>query len=71
LTRFLDANRYPLRAKTLCVSLFGGRARLVLGQYCECRRQWQAAARYRRIAAIWNGSGKRRETAQLRGLAAG
>src|ERR1043165_8028885 len=28
------ANRYPLRSKTLWV-LFPGRARLVLGQYCE------------------------------------
>src|SRR2546430_3271825 len=41
------------------VSLFLGQARLVLGQYCECRRRWQAAACYRRISAIWNNSVER------------
>jgi len=41
------------RSKTLWV-LFAGRARLVLAQYCECRCRWQAAARYRRVSAIWN-----------------
>jgi len=32
-----------------------------LGQYCECRRRWQAAACYRRISAIWNNSAERQE----------
>src|SRR6266545_865456 len=31
------------------------------GQYCECRRRWQAAARYRRISAIWNNSAECQE----------
>src|SRR6185503_4281750 len=31
------------------------------GQYCECRRRWQAAACYRRIAAVWNNSAERPE----------
>src|SRR5215216_1193012 len=31
------------------------------GQYCECRRRWQAAACYRRIAVIWNNSAERQE----------
>ena len=31
-------------------------------QYCECRRRWQAAARYRRISAIWNSSAERQES---------
>src|SRR5437762_219066 len=35
------------------------------GQYCECRRRWQAAARYRRISAIWNNSAERQENCRI------
>src|SRR3954466_14770435 len=31
------------------------------GQYGECRRRWQAAACYRRIAAVWNNSAERQQ----------
>src|SRR5437870_12470426 len=35
------------------------------GQYCECRRRWQAAARYRRISAIWNNSAEWQENCRI------
>src|SRR6202165_2679193 len=51
LTRFLPANRYPLRSKTLWFP-FVGPGRLVLGSIEQCGSRWQAAARYRRIGRL-------------------
>src|SRR5438445_997654 len=45
----------------LVVSLFSWPGTPCFGQYCEFRRRWQAAARYRRISAVWNSSAEWQE----------